>query len=92
MYTLQTVAEEKRAALDALVARALSEAEGEEAYYEAVQAALPEDFAWEDGEICWEETDGFRSLNCALAVQAPNAGERTRWTHFELTAVTEEVW
>ena len=92
VYTLQTAAEEKRAALDALLAKAAQEAENNEAYAAAVQAVLPEDVAWEAGALCWEETDGFRSLNCALETQPLDAQERTRWIHFELTAVTEEVW
>ena len=92
VYALQTAAEEKRAALDALLAKAAKEADGQEAYAAAVKAALPDDVAWEDGAMCWEETDGFRSLNCALETQPLGAKERTRWIRFELTAVTEEVW
>ena len=56
VYALQTAAEENRAALDALLAKAAKEADGQEAYAAAVQAALPEDVAWEDGALCWEET------------------------------------
>ena len=92
VYTLQTAAEEKRAALDALLAKAAQEAENNEAYAAAVQAVLPEDVAWEAGALCWEETDGFRSLSCALETLPLGSPERTRWIHFELTAVTEEVW
>jgi len=92
VYALQTAAEEKRAALDALLAKAAKEADGQEAYAAAVQAALPEDVAWEDGALCWVETDGFRSLSCALEAMPLGAKERTRWIRFELTAVTEEVW
>lgn len=92
VYALQTAAEEKRADLDAVLAQAAVGAESQEAYYSAIEAALPEDVEWEDGVISWEETDGFRSLNCALETQPLDAQERTRWIHFELTAVTEEVW
>jgi hypothetical protein len=92
VYALQTAAEEKRAALDALLASAAKEAENSEAYLAAVQAALPQDVTWEDGALCWKETDGFRSLNCALETRPLGAEERTRWIRFELTAVTEEVW
>lgn len=92
VYALQTAAEEKRADLDAILVQAAEGAENEEAYFSAIEAALPEDVDWEDGVLSWEETDGFRSLNCALETQPLNAQERTRWIHFELTAVTEEVW
>ena len=92
VYALQTAAEEKRAALDAVLAQAALEAKDGEAYYSAIAAALPEDVEWADGVIHWEETDGFRSLNCALEARPLDAQERTRWIHFELSAVTEEVW
>lgn len=92
VYALQTAAEEKRAALDSVLCQAAKEAGSQEAYYSAIEAALPEDVKWADGVLSWEETDGFRSLNCALETQPLNAQERTRWIHFELTAVTEEVW
>ena len=92
VYALQTAAEEKRAALDALLATAAKEAGDQEAYAAAVEAALPEDVTWEDGALCWEETDGFRSISCALEALPLGSSERTRWIRFELTAVTEEVW
>ena len=92
VYALQTAAEEKRAALDALLGEAAKDAASQEAYISAIEASLPEDVEWEDGMFSWEETDGFRSLNCVLEAQPLNAQERTRWIHFELTAVTEEVW
>ena len=89
---LQTAAEEKRAALDSMLGQAAKEADSQEAYESAIEAALPENVEWADGVLSWEETDGFRSLNCALETQPLDAEERTRWIHFELTAVTEEVW
>lgn len=92
VYALQTAAEEKRAALDSVLFKAAQEADSQEAYESAIEAAMPEDVEWADGVLSWEETDGFRSLNCALETQPLNAQERTRWIHFELTAVTEEVW
>ena len=92
VYALQAAAEEKRAALDSLLWQAAEEAGDEEAYFSAVKDALPDDVDWDQGVISWEETDGFRSLFCALETQPLGAQERTRWIHFELTAVTEEVW
>ncbi len=92
VYALQTAAEERRAELDTVLAQAALEADSEETYYSAVEAALPEDVEWEDGVLFWEETDGFRSLRCALEAQPLDAQERTCWIQFELTAVTEEVW
>ena len=92
VYALQTAAEEKRAALDSVLCQAAQESGSQEAYESAIEAALPEGVEWADGVLSWEETDGFRSLNCALETQPLDAQERTRWIHFELTAVTEEVW
>ena len=93
VYALQTAAEEKRAELDSLLGQAALEADGDEAYYSAIEkAALPEGVEWDGGVFSWVETDGFRSLSCKLEAQPLNAQERTRWIHFELTAVTEEVW
>ena len=92
VYALQTAAEEKRAALDSLLCQAAQETGDEEAYFSAVEAALPEGMEWDDGAISWEETDGFRSLYCVLEAQPLDAQERTSWIQFELTAVTEEEW
>ena len=93
VYALQTAAEEKRAALDSLLGQAAQEADSDEAYFSAIQNALPDKVEWADGVISWEETDGFRSLYCELEAQPLDAQERTRWIHFELTAVTqEEEW
>ena len=69
VYALQTAAEEKRASLDALLVKAAKETDSQDAYAAAVQAALPEGVEWADGVLCWKETDGFRSLNCALEAQ-----------------------
>lgn len=92
VYAMQTAAEEKRAALDVLLAKAAKESENNDAYAAAVQAVLPEDVEWGDGVLSWEETDGFRSLSCALETQPLGAQERSRWIRFELIVVTEEVW
>ncbi len=92
VYALQTAAEEKRAALDSLLVQAAKGAVSQEAYASAIEASLPEDVEWDQGMLSWEETDGFRSLSCVLEVQPLDAQERTRWIHFELAAVTEEVW
>ena len=92
VYALQTAAEEKRAALDSLLGQAAKDAVSQEAYASAIEASLPEDVEWDQGMLSWEETDGFRSLSCVLEALPLGAQERTRWIHFELTAVTEEVW
>ena len=92
VYALQTAAEEKRAALDSALCQAAREADSQEAYYSAIEAALPDDMEFADGVLSWEESDGYRFLNCVLEIQPLDAQERTRWIHFELSAATEEVW
>ena len=89
VYALNERAEEKRAALDAALCRAA--AEGED-YWTAVGEALPEDVEWEDGVISWTESDGFRSLECALSVQPLDSENRAVWIMHDLTAETGEVW
>ena len=91
VYALQTAAEEKRAELNELIAKIAGEQESGEAFLQAVEEALPEYAEWDGEQISFEETDGFRSLFCVLALE-PQAEEKTRWVHYELTAVTEEEW
>lgn len=84
VYALNVQAEEKRAALDALAARY-----GED--LEALEKELPEGVAMEGRVLSWEETDGFRSLDCALEI-LPDGGERTQWARYCLTAKAEGEW
>lgn len=80
VYRLNEQAEERRAALDDLLAEA-----GEGANIEAL---LPDDMYMEDGAVCWQESDGSRTLDCALELQPAN-GARTAWLRHNLTAETE---
>ncbi len=80
VYALQVKAEETRARLDGIMA-----AEGEN----GIAAALPEGAEWENGVAVWQESDGFRTLECALRL---GDREGSRWIRFALTAETEETW
>ena len=83
VYRLRERAEEKRAAVAALLASG-----GEE----AVDVALETDarlagIAWDDDSLVWDETDGTRTLHCALRVDGGTA-----WTAQRLsTNIAEDT-
>ena len=91
-YALSAKAERTAAELDSLAARARERAADENAYLEAIRNGLPGGAELEDREIIWEETDGLRTLSCALEVLPMDDSARLRWTAHRLTAVTEDVW
>ncbi|MBQ9264372.1 MAG: hypothetical protein IJ189_09215 [Clostridia bacterium] len=82
VYALHGRAEEKRAQLDALVARYGADRN-------ALSMALPEDVEMEGNILSFTETDGLRRLSCALEI-TPEGEDRTVWTRYDLTAVTGE--
>ena len=92
VYALNVRAEEKRAEIDAAMAAARRETQDEEAYLQYLQGALPEDVSLEGDEISWTESDGFRTLDCALQVLPWGAEARAQWVRYDLSADTEEVW
>lgn len=92
VYALNVRAEEKRAEIDAAMAAARRETQDEEAYLQYLQGALPEDVSLEGDEISWMESDGFRTLDCALQVLPWGAENRAQWVRYDLSAETEEVW
>ena len=89
VYALNERAEEKRVEISGLLFDLAGKADTEEARFSALEAALPEGVTLEAGEICWTETDGFRTLCCALEVLPEG---RAAWTRHELTAETEQEW
>ena len=92
VYTLNDQAEERRAQLDALLTRAAENAPSDEAYLAAIEKMLPEGVYLDEGALCWIESDGYRMLDCALAVQPLHSEVRALWLRHNLTAETEEVW
>ena len=54
----------------------IAQAEGSE---EALLSSLPEGAEMENGVISWQETDGFRTLSCALEILPQGGEERSRW-------------
>lgn len=92
-YELNDQAERKLAELDGILARCAEVSNSDEAYLFAVRGNLPEGMLLDDDRIVsWQQTDGLRTLNCAVEVLPLGESERFSWRTHRLTAVTEEVW
>ena len=81
VYTLNAQAERRRAEIG-----------NEEAYLTMAGEAMPEDVILEDHVISWYESDGGRTLDCALEISPLGEKERTAWIRYDLTAETEDAW
>ena len=92
VYALNAQAEIHRAEIDEILIRCASQAQTEDDYLELAAQAMPEDIYLEDNEISWIESDGGRTLDCALELYPLNAKERTAWIRYDLTAETEDSW
>ncbi len=84
VYALNTKAEESRARVDAALYQLSGEPEDGEAYLAAVQKALGDEAAVDGSRISWNETDGIRTVHCALEVLPAGSGQRTRWLRHAL--------
>ena len=91
-YALNVEAEQQLAKLDAIAAHYAEIAEDDEAYALAVRPYLPADMELADGVIRWSLTDGYRTLDCAVALNPLGEAERFTWVNHRLTAITEEEW
>jgi len=91
-YDLNDKAERRFAALDGVAAQCAAASDADEAYLAAVKGLLPEGMLMDGRIVSWEETDGLRTLNCAVEVMPLGDGERLVWRDHRLTAVTEEIW
>ena len=93
----QVKMEEKRAALDGILAQAAEKAQDDSAYLSVVAAALPEEMAMYDREISWLELDsweganGLRQMNCAVELLPLGSSPRVRWLRHDMEAVTEDT-
>ena len=91
-YALNVEAEQQLAKLDAIAAHYAEIAEDDEAYALAVRTYLPADMELADRVIRWSLTDGYRMLDCAVALNPLGEAERFTWVNHRLTAITEEEW
>ena len=91
-YELNDRAERKLAELDGVVAECAALSDGDDAYLTAVRGRLPEGMLMDGRMVSWSETDGLRTLGCAVEVLPLGDGQRLAWRVHRMTAVTEEIW
>ena len=90
VYALNAKAEETRAKTDAVLYDLSQTAKDEESYLNAAREALGEQATVKDNRISWNETDGIRTIHCALEVLPLGSGQRTRWVRHALIIKTAE--
>lgn len=91
IYALNDKAERTLARVDAALTSCGDPAADIEAYLTAAKAALPEDITLADGLVTWEETQGIRTLSCAVKLSLNGEGPRLRWVRHELLTDMEEM-
>lgn len=91
-YELNDRAERRLAELDSAVAECAALSDGDDAFLTAVRGRLPEGMLMDGRMVTWSETDGLRTLSCAVEVLPLGDGQRLAWRTHRMTAVTEEIW
>ena len=91
-YELNERAERSLANLDVIAVKCAALTDSDAAYELAVRSNLPGGMAMNEREISWEETDGYRTLECAVELSPLGEANRLIWKTHRLTAVTEDVW
>ena len=91
-YELNDRAERRLAELDGAVAECAALSDGDDAFLTAVRGRLPEGMLMDGRMVTWSETDGLRTLSCAVEVLPLGDGQRLAWRTHRMTAVTEEIW
>ena len=89
---LNSRAERALANLDSIVTKCAAMSDNDEAYELAVRSHLPVGMMMDGRAIAWEESDGYRTLACAVELRPLGESERLRWQSHRLTAITEDVW
>ena len=89
---LNNRAESALANLDVIAEKCARMAADDAAYELAVRSNLPAGMLMNGRAISWEESDGYRTLACAVELLPLGESERLRWQTHRLTAVTEDVW
>ena len=91
-FELNDRAERRLAELDSAVAECAALSDGDDAFLTAVRGRLPEGMLMDGRMVSWSETDGLRTLSCAVEVLPLGDGQRLAWRTHRMTAVTEEIW
>ena len=91
-YQLNADAERQLARIDAIAAHYAEVAEDDAAYALAVRTYLPPEMKMDGRVIRWSQTDGYRTLDCAVELNPLGGDKRFTWVDHRLTAITEDTW
>ena len=91
-YALMQSAEHTLSELDELALSLRAQASDDESYAQLFSERLPANVTLEEGVLSWEETDGVRTLECAVELMPLSSQQRLVWMRHSLSAVTEEIW
>lgn len=91
-YALMQSAEHTLSELDELALSLRAQASDDESYALLFSERLPANVTLEEGVLSWEETDGVRTLECAVELMPLSSQQRLVWMRHSLSAVTEEIW
>ena len=91
-FELNDRAERRLAELDGAAAECVASSQDDDEYLNALRGRLPEGMLMEGRTVSWSESDGLRTLDCAVEVLPRGDGQRLAWRSHRLTAVTEEIW
>ena len=93
VYSLNDMAEQSFAELDAIVAEAAKEGGSEEDTLKRIESRLPDGMTISDRTVSWTESDDVRDLKCAAEIVSFTNSERLRWTLHRLSAITvDDAW
>ena len=97
VYTLNEAAESHYAELEETIigseaARAAYEQGDMDAYAEAIESLLPEDMKMDDGVVSWVESDGYRTIDCAVQILPAGSEKRMEWFRHDLMVETEDTF
>ncbi len=89
-YRLSSQAEKRRADIDEILTQCRQGADTQDAYLEAVAAALPDGVTLDGDTLAFSVTDGSRTIRCRLRLHGLNDIQRASWVTHSLTAETED--
>ena len=91
VYALNERAEDSRRELDRVLAQCASKAADDADYLSLIAENLPDYAELVDDQLCWLETEGERTLECALTVQPLDGKVYSVWScHRLITDLSEE--
>ncbi len=93
VYELNAQSEQRLAELDAVLAKAKTDAGDMDSYLQKIASALPEGMTLEEDKVSWTEPLDNRNLQCVVQVLPPEESNRTRWiSHKLIVDEPEDDW